>query len=105
MSMIVLVRGSLKGMGREAECEVVAMKRTIVNTRDSREHFEEVYTEFGIVDAPADLPDGAYTVCVGKQTFRSTLRHGLWLNNFEVQPKLTTTSGPATIPLVPIRRT
>ena len=92
MSMIVLVRGSLKGMGREAECEVVAMKRTIVNIRNSRDHFDEIYTEFGIVDAPADLPDGAYMLRIGKQSFGATLRHGLWLSNCEVQPKLATTS-------------
>lgn len=78
MGMIVLVRGSLQGMGREVECEVVAMKRTIVNSPRSRPQFNEVYSDCGIVDAPGDLPDGEYTVRVGNQLFSTKLRRGLW---------------------------
>lgn len=87
MGMIVLVRGSLKGMNRVAECEVVAMKRTIVNTRKSRNHYDEVYTEFAIVEAPPDLPDGEYLVRVGRQTLSAHLCRGLWLSCCELSPK------------------
>lgn len=83
MGMIVLVRGYLRGMGREADCEVVAMKRTIEHMRKSRRHFEEIYSEFGVIDAPPDLPDGDYTVQIGKHVFTTTRRRGLWLSRCE----------------------
>jgi len=91
MGMIVLVRGSLRGMGREVECEVVAMKRTIINQRKLRPHIDEVYSECGVLDAPADLPDGEYTVSVGAQTFNTKRRRGLWLGQARAMaPSLVT---------------
>ena len=78
MGMIVLVRGSLQGMGREVECEVVAMKRTIINPPRVRPQIKEVYSDCGVVDAPSDLPDGNYTVRVGNQFFNAKLQRGLW---------------------------
>jgi hypothetical protein len=79
MGMIVLVRGSLQGMGREVECEVVAMKRTIINPPKARPLFDDIYSDCGVIDAPADLPDGEYTVRVGNQFFSTRLHRGLWI--------------------------
>lgn len=83
MSMIVVVRGLLRGMGREAECEVVAVKRMVAKMQGLGRPFDEVYSEFGVIEAPSDLPDGNYTVCVCNQTFSTILRHGMWLSCFE----------------------
>ncbi len=83
MGMIVMMRGSLQGMGREAECEVVARKQIVVSTRKSESSFNEEYSDIGVIEAPVDLPDGDYTVRVANYTFTATRRNGLWLNRFE----------------------
>ena len=79
MGMIVLVRGSLRGMGHEVECEVVAMKRTVLHPPKERPQIDEVYSDCGVLNAPQDLPDGEYTVRVGNQLFSTRRRRGLWL--------------------------
>lgn len=91
MGMIVLVRGSLEGMGREAECEVVAMKRTIIDEQRLRPHISEVYSDCGVLNAPSDLPDGEYTVRVGDQVFSTRRRRGLWLGPAQVMAPMLVT--------------
>jgi hypothetical protein len=51
----VRIRAKLRGMGREADCIVMA-------TEVSRPGFPPKYTKMSIHDEPADLPDGPYEV-------------------------------------------
>lgn len=76
---IALVRGTLKGMGREGVCELLARKRPLSGTDQFGIRRYE-YTQFSIVQAPAEFPEGSYTVRTEDgQEFPVTKTHGLWL--------------------------
>lgn len=81
MGMLVLMKGLLRGAGRETECEVVALRRVAKNTVGAR-LFEPdyVYTDLGVIEAPDDLPDGEYTVEIAGHAFRTSKKQGLWLS-------------------------
>ena len=79
MGMIVLVRGILRGMGREVECDLVAMRRSVPSGSMFRSQPDHVYTDFGVIEAPEDLPDGQYTVALGGQVLTTRKQRGLWL--------------------------
>lgn len=76
---ITLVRGFLRGMGREAVCELLARKRPLPGTdRSGTRRYE--YSQFSIVQAPSDFPDGDYTVTTeDKQQLPVTKFRGLWM--------------------------
>jgi hypothetical protein len=59
---IVLLRGTVQGMGREAKCDVLVRKE--VSSSGSVE-----YTDCSIITAPADLPDGKYGVMLDDHFF------------------------------------
>ena len=81
MSSIVLLRGSLNGMGREVECGLVALRTVVNSPRKSRRRPAQVtYTNFGVIEAAEDLPDGTYTVHVGNQILSTDKKNGLWLS-------------------------
>lgn len=65
---IVLLSGRVKGTDREAACEVLA-----------RRLFRS-YTDCSVITAPADLPDGEYTVYVEEHSFAATKHDGRWLS-------------------------
>ena len=76
---IALVRGTLKGMSREAACELLARRRPLPGANPfSVKRYE--YTQFSIVQAPVDLPDGDYTLSTeDHQELPVEKVHGLWL--------------------------
>ncbi|MGA7885416.1 MAG: hypothetical protein WCA44_06690 [Acidobacteriaceae bacterium] len=76
---IALVRGLIRGMGREAACELLARRRPLPDTDKSGIRRYE-YSQFSIVQAPAEFPDGDYTVITedGQQLPVSKFR-GLWM--------------------------
>ncbi len=76
---IVLVRGTLRGMGREAACELLARRRPLPEAdRLGTRRYE--YTQFSIVQAPVDFPDGRYSVTTEDgQEFPVTRVQGLWM--------------------------
>lgn len=76
---IALVRGLLRGMGREAACELLARKRPLPGVDQFGTRRYE-FTQFSIVQAPADFPDGDYTVTTddGQELPVSKFR-GLWI--------------------------
>ena len=75
MGSIVLVVGTIKGMGREADCEVLARKEDLPATAN-RGKWTYEYSQCSVLKAPSDLPDGAYAVMTSDgQTF-STNKHG-----------------------------
>jgi hypothetical protein len=73
MRSVVLIRGVLRGMGFETRCEMVAFK--VTHPDSSR----PIYTHWSVIDAPADLPDGAYTVSFEDRTVAVRREGGLWL--------------------------
>lgn len=83
MGMIVLLRGVVRGMGREAECEVVAL-RQIAATKSKFRRPKSFFRDFGVIEAPNDLPDGEYTVRVGDQILNTAKVHGIWLTCTEL---------------------
>jgi hypothetical protein len=70
---IVMLSGRLKGMGREADCIVSAVKVSLPGTNASH------YTKCQIQNAPDDLPEGQYQVTFGGDTTNVRKRDGFWL--------------------------
>lgn len=73
MQLSVLLKGRLRGMGREATCEVMAKRRA---TADSG---RVNYTDLRILDAPGDFPDGDYVMHLDRVLVSIQRRRGEWL--------------------------
>lgn len=73
MHLNVLLPGRLKGMGREAECELMAKRSS------SRGAEAFTYSEPVVIQAPTDLPEGSYTLHF--ENFSTPVLHTgvLWL--------------------------
>ena len=76
MRCVVLIHGMLRGMGRQSECEMLAMKETLPGRRP-------VYSRCSVIEAPAELPDGEYTVSFDDGTVKVKRQGGLWLAGTE----------------------
>ena len=76
---IVLLRGSLHGMEREAECEVLARKLGFTWSVESGKSVA-VYTDCSVITAPSDLPDGEYCVNFDGHIVAVTRQRGHWLS-------------------------
>jgi hypothetical protein len=70
---IVMLPGRLKGMGREADCTVGAVKVSLPGTNVSH------YAKCSIHHEPSDLPEGQYQVTFGGETVPVQKRNGAWL--------------------------
>lgn len=68
---IVLLHASINGMGLEADCDVLVRKA------DASGH--SVYSECSVINAPADLPDGSYSVIFDGHFAKAKREHGVWL--------------------------
>jgi hypothetical protein len=73
MRSVVLIHGVLRGMGREADCDMVAMKESQPDSRSP------VYTRCSVLSAPHDLPDGRYSVYFEDRSVAVRRDQGLWL--------------------------
>jgi hypothetical protein len=73
MRFAVLSKGVLRGMGREAACELLATKTVVP------EASRAVYSHCAIIDAPSDLPDGDYEVEFAGEVAVTSLRDGCWM--------------------------
>jgi len=73
MRFAVLCKGILRGMGREASCELLATKTVLPETT------APVYSHCAVIEAPRDLPDGDYEVEFAGEVAVVTLREGSWL--------------------------
>ena len=69
----VLLAARLRGMGREANCDLLARKQP--------PHLGQGYTWASIVNAPTDLPDGEYQVMFDLHMLRATKARGQWLSS------------------------
>lgn len=68
---LTLLRGKLSGMGREADCQILASKNPAGSNLP--------YSELMVVEAPSDFPNGEYEVGFEGYTARVTKHEGLWL--------------------------
>jgi hypothetical protein len=75
MHMNVRLTGRLAGMGQEAACELM------VKRRPSRGAGEFVYGEPVVIQAPANLPEGAYTLHFENISTPVLHKGVLWLVN------------------------
>jgi hypothetical protein len=73
MRFAVLCKGILRGMGREASCELLATKTVVP------EAVSAVYSHCAVIEAPRDLPDGDYEVEFAGEVAVVTLRGGSWM--------------------------
>jgi hypothetical protein len=70
---VVLVRGVLRGMGRESTCEMLAYWQKHPETHRT------VYSRCSVIGAASDLPDGEYTVAFRGGLAVVRREGGLWL--------------------------
>jgi hypothetical protein len=73
MRFAVLMKGILRGMGREAACELLATKTVVL------EASAPIYSHCAIIEAPSDLPDGDFEVEFSGEVAIVRLQHGSWL--------------------------
>lgn len=75
-SSIVLLSGMLRGMGREAQCEILA--RRLNTASHNSPHSTDRYLECSVLTAPRDLPDGDYLAYFDGHSLVATLARGVW---------------------------
>jgi hypothetical protein len=73
MRFAVLSKGVLRGMGREAACELLATKTVVPDASQA------VYSHCAIIEAPTDLPDGDYEVEFAGEVAVTSLHRGSWM--------------------------
>jgi hypothetical protein len=83
MRSVVLIRGLLRGMGREVPCEMLAIRESHSQTGQA------VYSRCSVIDAPMDLPDGVYTVAFNGYTVSARKEAGLWMPEGTTTPVLS----------------
>lgn len=66
------MNGTLRGMGRECTCEVLATKSVDPEAR------RPTYSHCAVIDAPTDLPDGDYEVEFSGEVAITRLQDGCW---------------------------
>ena len=88
MQVSVLLKGRLRGMGREAPCEVMARRQDAGG---------KGYSDMRILDAPGDLPDGDYVLHLDPIMVSVRRRKGEWLMGNELlkEHKLSQSAGPS----------
>ena len=69
----VILAAQLRGMGREVDCTVSAVKVSLPGT-----HLYE-YTRLTILGEPTDLPDGQYEVAYDGRRDRVQRKFGAWI--------------------------
>lgn len=80
MRSVVLIRGLLKGMEREALCEMLAMRESASETSPA------VYSQCCVIAALPDVPDGLYTVSFSGFVVSARKEGGLWLPESATSP-------------------
>lgn len=78
MKVSVLLKGRLKGMGREALCEVMAKGPSAGGK------IKDGFSELQFLEAPADFPDGDYVLHLDAVMVSVRRRRGVWLMGNEL---------------------
>ncbi|MFY9748796.1 MAG: hypothetical protein WA891_07745 [Acidobacteriaceae bacterium] len=99
MRSVVLIRGLLKGMGREAPCDMLAMKDATSETGPA------VYSQCCVIDAPFDVPDGVYAVAFNGYVVAARKEGGLWLpedatSSLQIEPRASRPRGSSEVEVV-----
>lgn len=72
MSTTIIVKGTLHGMGFEAECSLLATRS------NGGPDASAVFTRCVLLDAPSSLPDGLYEATFSDQTAFLHRANGIW---------------------------
>jgi hypothetical protein len=83
----VHIRGLVRGMGHEAECDVLVHKRVLGSAVQ--------YTEGVIIYGPAGLPDGEYLVHFDGHVMHATKQHARWVYSNHITHQLLEQSAAA----------
>jgi hypothetical protein len=75
----VLLDGRLKGMGRQADCQVLARK-LLVYGEETASLRVFTYTDCSVIGAPSELPDGEYLVEFDEYSALAACHKGFWLS-------------------------
>lgn len=76
---VVLLNGRVKGMGRQADCQVLARRLWVYGEEtDSLRVF--TYTDCSVIGAPSELPDGEYLVEFEEYSALAARHKGFWLS-------------------------
>ena len=79
MGTLTLLEGSLRGVGVEAKCEVLA-RRLSISAASRPLQRPYAYTDCTVIGSPANLPAGEYIVYFDGHRFAVTSRRGLLLS-------------------------
>lgn len=80
MRSVVLIHGLLRGMGHEGACEMLAIRESQTGGGSP------VYSRCSVIDAPAGLPDGDYTVAFDGLLVPTKKESGLWVPDGATSP-------------------
>lgn len=78
------MRGLLRGMGREEECELLARRSDLSDPRSVQRAF--VYSDCVVLTAPGDLPDGDYMLFFAGHSTVGARTRGIWTSFGAVVP-------------------
>lgn len=95
MQVSELLKGRLRGMGREALCEVMAKRQAPAGKGKG----EQGYSELRIMGAPGNFPDGDYVLHIDPIMLSIRRRGGEWLMGNELlkEHKLSQTGSASSI--------
>jgi len=75
---MVLLRASLEGMNRLAECDVLVRKISPNQMNVVSGTHVQLFSECSVISAPVTLPDGVYTVSFDAHSVTATKQGGIW---------------------------
>jgi hypothetical protein len=76
---LVLLHGIVRGMGQEAEVEVLTRRTQDFNASGIMPVFK--YVDCTVISGAADLPDGDYIVSFAGHSAITNRRNGMWLSS------------------------
>jgi hypothetical protein len=76
---IVLLHGTVTGLGKLAGCEVLT-RRITADDGNGLLPRPYAFTDCSVIGAPADLPDGEYTTRSEGYSFTAACHRGIWFS-------------------------
>lgn len=80
LGSVVLLHGSVQGMGRQAKCEVLARRIVTSGAGEAVTGRSYAYIDCSVIGAPYELPDGEYVAGFEDYTLKVTHLRGVWLS-------------------------
>lgn len=88
---LVLLHGIVRGMGQEADVEVLTRRVQDHNAESGLSAYK--YVDCTVIGGPATLPDGDYITSFAGFSAITTRRHGIWLSSGIAIPDEEQSSG------------